>query len=156
MAELIAGIVSDTQFEAQAHGKQLVFSGACAVCVRGDPELIRQAIENVVRNSLKHTAQGDAVILEVSIVGAELKLTILDSGPGVPESELPHIFKPFYRGSGNSYNADGHGLGLAISRRIFNNAGGSISASNRKEGGFCVGITLPLFYSHSAATSSLT
>ena len=149
MAELIADIVSDTQFEAQAHGKQLVFTGACTVCVRGDSELFRQAIENVVRNALKHTAPGSAVTLDACALGMQLNLTVLDSGPGVPESDLERIFEPFYRGSGSSYNSDGHGLGLAISRRILNNAAGSIRAENRTEGGLRVTICLPVETHHS-------
>ena len=156
MAELIANIVSDTQFEAQALGKQLYYSGDSAVCIRGDSELIRQAIENVLRNALKHSAIGSGVLLEAKIMEGFLQLTILDCGPGVPENELSRIFEPFFRGVGNPYNSDGHGLGLAIARRILNNMGGRIAAANREEGGLKVEISLPLHSIPSIATKNRT
>ena len=143
MAELIADIVSDAQFEAQALGKRFELLGNCAALVRGDAELLRRAIENVVRNALKHTAAASTVMLEAGIVGKELKLAILDLGPGVPEAELTRIFEPFFRGSGNQQSSDGHGLGLAIAQRILTTFGASISARNREGGGLCVEICLP-------------
>lgn len=143
MAELIADIVSDAQFEAQALGKRFELSGNCAALVRGDAGLLRRAIENVVRNALKHTAAASTVVLEAGIVGKELKLAILDLGPGVPEAELTRIFEPFFRGSGNQQSSDGHGLGLAIAQRILTTFGASISAHNREGGGLCVEICLP-------------
>ena len=66
-----------------------------------------------------------------------------DAGPGVAEDDLRAIFEPFFRGT-NSSGADGHGLGLAIAKRIIEAHGGTIRATNNAGGGLCVQIELPL------------
>ena len=144
MAELVADIVGDAQFEAQARGSRFEFTGDCAVCVQGDPELLRRAIENVVRNAIKYTPSGTVVELEAVVLDTALQLTILDRGPGVPDAELTSIFERFYRSSGNQNNSDGHGLGLSMAQSILNAFGGRICAQNREQGGgLSVQITLP-------------
>jgi len=75
--------------------------------------------------------------------GSTLHVTVEDSGPGVREDELQTIFEPFFR-AGNSAGLEGHGLGLAIARRVVQTHGGSITARNRPAGGLGVEIVLPL------------
>jgi len=146
MDELVADIAANARFEADSLGKLFVFRGDCPVRVQGDPELLHRALENILRNGLKHTAAGTAVTLacENDSAAGYLKLSITDHGPGVHEAELPNIFQPFFRGSNTRQQSTGHGLGLAIAERIITAMGGSIAASNRTEGGFCVLIALPL------------
>ena len=71
---------------------------------------------------------------------------VADAGPGVAEADLQAIFAPFFRaGAAKAKNSpDGHGLGLAISRRVVETHQGTISAANRPTGGLCVTVTLPL------------
>jgi two-component system OmpR family sensor kinase len=76
-------------------------------------------------------------------------ITVCDSGPGVPESDLKAIFEPFFRGP-NGGSADGHGLGLAIAKRIIEAHGGTIRATNKAGGGLCVRIELPLLPAQAA------
>lgn len=146
MGELIAGIVDDARFEAENNGKTVESSGSCEAIVSGRSELLHRAIENVVRNAVKHTAGGSSVMVETRLDAQQhrLRISILDHGPGVREAELNAIFEPFFRGSWADKDSDGHGLGLAIARRVVAAHGGSIQATNRMEGGLHVEIALPL------------
>jgi two-component system OmpR family sensor kinase len=143
---LVAKIIDDARFEAEASGNTLEFVGDCSVCVQGDMALLHSAIENVVRNAVKHTTPGTEVIVEALLnsVRNEIKLTVLDRGPGVPEKELQVIFEPFFRGASTVRNSDGHGLGLAIATRVVSSHGGRIVATNRDGGGLRVEIFLPV------------
>jgi two-component system OmpR family sensor kinase len=143
--DLVAEVVDDASYEAQAAGKSVSFDAPGASCVQASTELLHSAVENVVRNAIKHTADGTGV--HVSVAADESKrlvaITVCDQGPGVPEDELELIFRPFQRGSDGG-KLPGHGLGLAIADRVVRNHGGTISARNRDAGGLCVEIVLPL------------
>jgi len=143
--ELASAVVADARFEAETRGRAVDLSSGGEVHVRGRAELLHRALENVVRNALRHTPEGGRVAVKVrpDADGNELRITVLDQGPGVPEKELDTIFEPFFRGEGSQYT-DGHGLGLAIARRVMEAHGGAIRASNRAEGGLCVEIVLPV------------
>lgn len=143
--ELARQVADDARFEAQASGKSVTLQADGPVTVRGNTELLHSAIENVVRNALKHTAAGSEVTVQVASdsAGKQATVTVCDHGPGVPEAELELIFRPFQRGSQNG-NLPGHGLGLAIADRVVRNHGGVITARNRDGGGLCVEIVLPL------------
>jgi two-component system OmpR family sensor kinase len=143
--ELAAQVVDDARFEAQAAGKSVALQTDGPATVRGNTELLHSAIENVVRNAVKHTAEGSEVTASVACDRAArvVRVTVCDQGPGVPEAELDLIFRPFQRGSQNG-NLPGHGLGLAIAERVVRSHGGEITARNREGGGLCVEIVLPL------------
>jgi two-component system OmpR family sensor kinase len=145
LGELVADIVEDARFEAGIHNRTVEFEGDCEVSVRGRAELLARAIENVVRNAIKHTPQGSWVLLKAEHLQAErqLRLTIHDNGPGVPEAELEQIFTPFFRSSTGS-SSDGHGLGLAIARRVMQTHGGDILVRNGVGGGLSVELTFPI------------
>ena len=135
--ELLEDVANDAQFEARAQDKDVRLSGIGNATVRGNEELLHQALENVVRNAVKHAPAGTRVEIEIWVDPRlqRLGVSILDQGPGVPDTELPLIFEPFYRSSAQEKNVEGHGLGLAISRRILEAHGGSIRARNRSAGG---------------------
>ena len=94
---------------------------------------------------LKHAPESRDITIRTSIDAARSTYTIrvLDSGPGVPEEELAHMFTPFFRAT-QAVGTDGYGLGLAIAKRSLEAHGGRIMASNRPEGGLVVTIELPL------------
>jgi two-component system OmpR family sensor kinase len=144
MHDLLVGIVDDAQFEASAKDCSVVWRGKTSGMVDGDPELLQRALENVLRNAVKYSPAGNEITLTTQIdePGRQLTVSILDQGPGVPESELKLIFEPFYRGSNT--NTSGHGLGLAIAIRIVESLGGTVGAGNREQGGLQVDIVLPV------------
>jgi two-component system OmpR family sensor kinase len=72
-----------------------------------------------------------------------LKISVSDNGRGVPDAELDAIFKPFFRSGEADRGADGHGLGLAIAKRIMEAHGGTIRAFNLSQKGLCVELTFP-------------
>lgn len=145
LGELLDTLVEDARFEAQARGCRVDYAGPEETpLLRGNAELLHRALENVVRNAIKHSPPGGLVSIAVQANGAPERfcLRVLDSGEGVPEGDLQAIFAPFFRSEGFA-SPDGHGLGLAISRRVVELHGGTIAAANRSDGGLCVSIVLP-------------
>lgn len=143
---LIADIVESAGFEAQCCGKEVCYLGKVTATIEGQVELLHRALENVVRNAVKYTAVGTRVTIEARTDDRtrELLLSVADAGPGVAEAELEQIFTPFFRGSSTRQHTAGHGLGLAIAKRVVEAHGGQLRAFNRAEGGLCVELRLPL------------
>ncbi|MDQ3815636.1 MAG: ATP-binding protein, partial [Armatimonadota bacterium] len=145
LTALVHLVATDADFEARPR-RRVVSVTACADCTtRGARDLLRSAIENVVRNALRHTPEDTAV--EVSLRREEdwAVIAVRDRGPGVPAAELGEIFRPFYRaGGGRDRDSGGAGLGLAITERAVQLHGGSVRARNAPDGGLIVEIRLPL------------
>jgi two-component system, OmpR family, sensor kinase len=142
MRDLVRDIVHDANFEAKAHEREVIWEDRGSTTIQGRPELLHSAIENIVRNALKHAPESRIIRVETSVDAAkrEYTLRVLDDGRGVPEEELPDLFTPFFRGAGAQ--PDGYGLGLAIARRSIEAYGGTIRAKNRSGGGLSVEIVL--------------
>ena len=145
---LIDELLPDAEFEAQQRSCTVRVSGRCECMVRGDPELIYRAIENVVRNAIRYTRRES--IVELAIHCEEragehsVTLEIGDDGPGVPESELQQIFRPFYRlDHARERDTGGFGVGLAIADRAIRLHHGEVRAYNRARGGLVVSLRLP-------------
>ncbi|MGB5581783.1 MAG: HAMP domain-containing sensor histidine kinase [Woeseia sp.] len=140
LPEVLEQIAKDAKFEATARGVD--FSYECTdsnVSLRGNADAIASAIENVVRNAVRHTPAGGEVRLLVED-REPCKVTVSDSGPGVPEDSLDRIFEPFFR---IDTNQPGAGIGLAIAKRVLHQVGGEIIASNRPGGGLQVTMVFP-------------
>ena len=121
--------------------------------MEADPDLLRSAVENVVRNATRYTAPGSTVNArlerQTTAGGEEMIVRVSDSGPGVPEAALAKIFEPFYRlDDARNRQTGGAGLGLSIADRAIRLHGGHITASNRKEGGLEVEIRIPANAGH--------
>ncbi len=147
--ELVRSVVADAAYEARAAGKEVRLEGEAPVELPGSEELLRRAVENVVRNALRYTAEGSAVDVGVRVEtagrGNEVVLTVRDRGPGVPSEALSDMFKPFHRvGGARERDSGGVGLGLAIAREAIRVHGGTIEARNRTSGGLEVTVRLPL------------
>nr|WP_229633713.1 ATP-binding protein [Duganella qianjiadongensis] len=143
MAELLEQIADDAAFEARSVRREVLLQGDTDVIVTGQAELLARAIENVVRNAIKHSPEHGTVELIAETAGGRwLTLRVLDRGPGVAEQDLDTIFQPFFRSS--NAGVEGHGLGLAIARHVVEAHGGKIKATNREGGGLCVELRLPL------------
>ena len=144
IAGLIEAICSDANFEAEQQHKEVIFNGEQEILIAGHIELVRRAIENIVRNALFHTPEHSQVIIKLVREQNEVVITVCDSGDGVPEEKLEKLFQPFVRIKESTQNTrvPGYGLGLAIARRAIEMHRGSIKASNQQEGGLCFTIKL--------------
>jgi len=145
LEQLVTEIASDANFEAQNRNCHVVVNTQSDALVSGNPGLLRSAIENVVRNAIRYTAENTDVQVTLGRIGDnEAVITVADRGPGVPESVLDKLFEPFYRiDDARGRQTGGVGLGLAIVERAVRFHGGSVKASNRPEGGLVVEIHLP-------------
>ena len=141
LTNLVHEVASDGDFEARAQNRRVVVERADACTVSGFEELLRSAIENVVRNAIRHTAEGTAVAITLQVIGSRVLLRVRDYGLGVEENMLAEIFLPFRRAEGG--NSEGAGLGLAIASRAVNVHHGRICAINAPEGGLIVEMDLP-------------
>jgi signal transduction histidine kinase len=112
--------------------------------VRVDTRAIRQVVDNLVQNAKRYAGAAGCIRVGVSAEQhGMLVVSVADSGSGIPETDLPHVFDPFYRGDPARTGGRGEaGLGLAICRRIVEDHGGSIRAENR--GGAVITFTLPV------------
>jgi two-component system sensor histidine kinase CpxA len=149
LIDLVRSIASDADFEAQQSGSEVRVVSESDISMQGDYGLLRSAIENVVRNAVRHTAPGTAVDIDVSgrdkSDSGYVTVTVRDYGTGVPEKELHNIFEPFYRVIDADRDDDGVGLGLSITDRVIRLHKGTITASNATTGsGLLVTIRLPL------------
>ncbi len=144
--ELLVGkVVEDARFEARPSGKGILFrSEGREWILPMREEILRGAVENILRNALRYTPDGTAVDVSVVSDAKGVSLRIQDHGPGAPEDELEKIFLPFYRTeAARTRDTGGTGIGLAIAQRAVQQHGGVISASNAKDGGLVVEIVLP-------------
>jgi len=142
LTNLVQEVANDGDFEARARNRSVVIKQADACTAAGFEELLRSAVENVVRNAIRHTAEGTAVEISLQCAVGNALLRVRDHGPGAPESMLSEIFLPFRRAPNG--NSDGAGLGLAIAERAVAVHRGNIRAMNAPEGGLIVEINLPL------------
>jgi two-component system sensor histidine kinase CpxA len=141
LTTLVQEVTNDGDFEARAGNRRVVIQRADACMVQGYEELLRSAVENVVRNAIRYTAEGTQVEISLQTADSRARLCVRDHGAGVPPTMLSEIFLPFRRaGTGNP---DGAGLGLAIAERAVSVHGGKIRARNAPEGGLIVEIDLP-------------
>ncbi len=145
LGELLAAVVEDARFEAQAAGKDVTLQAAGEAQIEARPEALHRAFENVLRNAVRFTPPGSSVEVETSVVEGprRFRLRVADRGPGVPAGQLEAIFEPFHRGEGRP-SPEGFGLGLAIARRAVELHHGAIAAQPRDGGGLAVTIELPL------------
>lgn len=142
--ELLDEIVGDCQMEAEARGCHIALQTGPQLAMRGDRELLRRAIENVVRNSIRYTPGGGAIDVQLGATKDAARISVRDYGPGVPQDVLPKIFQPFFRvDDSRDTSTGGVGLGLAIAHRAIGLHHGRLWAENVKPG-LTVWIELPL------------
>ncbi len=129
--ELVQQVLEDSSIEATAHGCELKYRAGGPAIVEGDPELLRRAVENVIRNAIRYAPSQSAVEVSLARQNGKVLLDVRDQGPGVPEEALPRIFDAFYRvESDRARSSGGIGLGLSIARRAIELTKGSIRARN--------------------------
>jgi two-component system, OmpR family, sensor histidine kinase CpxA len=148
LGALVREIAADADYEARGRHSTVQLSASSECPVEGAPEMLRGAIENVVRNAVRHTAEGTPVEVTLESCstpgGHRAVIRVRDYGQGVPEESLLHLFTPFYRvTNGAGRHPDGSGLGLAITERAIRLHGGQASAANAPGGGLLVILELP-------------
>jgi signal transduction histidine kinase len=139
------GSIDQFALQAEAHQVKLRLEsrGQCRTIV-ADPARLGQILGNLLSNALRYTPTGGQITITVNCLDEALKLTVHDSGSGISEESLPHVFERFYRGDrSRSRSEGGSGLGLAIARQLAQAHGGDLSASNHPQGGAMFTLSLP-------------
>ena len=132
---LVEQLVADAGIEAASHGCRLEYQAKEPVTVEGDPELLRRAVENVLRNAIRYAPKESPVEVSLARRNGTAVVDVRDEGPGVPEEALPRLFDPFYRvDTDRNRTSGGIGLGLSIARRAVELHKGKIRARNRQPG----------------------
>jgi len=148
--ELLQQVCLDNQFTAEQNSKQVHLLSSPRVNMRGHRELLKRALDNILRNAIRFTPEGGRV--EVDVLSRPNDIVVIqvrDSGIGVQDDQLDAIFEPFVRASSDR---SGAGLGLAIAKQAVHANRGTIRALNRVEGGLLIEVSLP--YVSSGLTES--
>lgn len=111
--------------------------------ISGDPDLLFLAVHNLLENAIKFTCPDDRVEMRVFEDGNTLAVEVADTGPGIPENELPYVWEELYRGQG-ARGIPGSGLGLALVRAVIERHGGKISLRSRSGQGSVFTLRLPV------------
>ena len=109
----------------------------------GDPLRIEQALQNLAANALRHTPPDGVIRLGATRDAGGVRLTVTDSGIGIPEEHLPHVFDRFYEAD-RSRSQSGSGLGLSIVKAIIERHGGTVSVRSTPNVETVFEVTLPL------------
>jgi signal transduction histidine kinase len=137
----INALLESLQADAQDTGAQISIEGAASGPYFGRPQALKRCLGNLLDNAVKY---GNSAVMLVDDAPERLVIRIRDRGPGIPRTELEHVFEPFYRLEGSrSRDTGGTGLGLSIARQIARLHGGSLTLHNVKDGGLEAVLTFP-------------
>jgi signal transduction histidine kinase len=141
----VATILDEGAARARKLGKRsIAVSCPCGLWINGNPDLLDQAIVNVLRNAVAHTTDGGTITLSCTATPTHAMLSVTDDGPGISQQELDRIFDRFYRAQGpRPGDSGGAGLGLAIAKRLVDLHAGTMSVTNVTPTGARFTITLP-------------
>ena len=121
-------------------------SADASLAIDGDAARLEQALQNVAANGIRHTPRGGRLSLRAERDGTRVRITVTDSGPGIPHEHLPHIFDRFYKADAARAGTtipSGSGLGLSIVQAIVERHHGEVRASNAPGGGARFELILP-------------
>ncbi|HZW60459.1 MAG TPA: ATP-binding protein, partial [Woeseiaceae bacterium] len=148
LVELLEEVVENVNYECRDEGIDGItvkLSATASPVMPVFPEALQSAVENVLRNAVKHSPANASIDVTLSADPSRARIDVDDRGPGVDETDLERLFEPFFRTrrAPEHGNGSGSGLGLAIAARAVRLHGGTIAARNRPEGGLRVTIELP-------------
>jgi len=146
--KLLEEVANDASYEAHAANRDVKITHTMPTTIKGNSMLLNSALENVVRNAIRYTAEDTTVELSLQKdieKAGWVVIKIRDHGPGIPEEMCESIFEPFVRvGEARDRQRGGYGLGLAIAKSAIHLHGGNMSASNEDDHGLSIFIQLPV------------
>ena len=132
LKKILLFLIEDYQILAAAKNIHIDVSSPEDQAIRGDKEKIKRALSNILDNAIKYNVDGGRVQITVSSTDTEVTVVIANTGPGIPEDEIPKVFDQFYRAEkSRSAGLGGSGLGLTIVKRIIELHGGKVSFNSR-------------------------
>jgi signal transduction histidine kinase len=145
VAAAVRGVVVELAPMAEARGVAVVLEAEEGTMVAAEPDELHLVFVNLAQNAMQHSAAGSVVKIVARRVGPVVETSVEDSGSGIAEEDLPHVFERFYRGDrSRSRNTGGTGLGLAICKAIATRLGGSIEMESVVGAGTSVTVRLPV------------
>ncbi|HZR47360.1 MAG TPA: ATP-binding protein, partial [Candidatus Manganitrophaceae bacterium] len=146
LADLVGGVVDNLKLMGEEKGlKVALVNEDGPLPVHSDPKKIEQIVTNLVSNAIKYTDRG-SVTVRLSDRSAEqgAVIEVADTGIGIGEAEVPHLFEPFYQADpSDSHSSQGSGLGLSIVKRLTELLGGTVAVSSVPGSGTVFKVTLP-------------
>jgi signal transduction histidine kinase len=139
--EIAGDAVEDLKPLAKSKGIQLSYNGAVCPSSKGNAVLLYRAMYNLIENAIKYNTSSGRVRVTLENLKDGARITVADSGIGIPEQDLPHIFEPFYRSDRDQ--ADGLGLGLSLVLNIVQRHSGSVDVISQPGDGTVFTLTLP-------------
>jgi two-component system phosphate regulon sensor histidine kinase PhoR len=145
---LFTGVTAELSPTIEGRGQAVVHEiGEDAHTIAGDPAKLHDALRNLLENATNYAPERTTIVMAASRQNGRIALTVADSGPGIPEADLPRVFERFYRvdkaRSRGGRDPGGTGLGLAIVKHLIELHGGTVRAVNRRDGGALFTIELP-------------
>jgi signal transduction histidine kinase len=141
MEEIVGDAVEDLKPLAKTKSVDLSFRSAICPSSKGNAVLLYRALYNLIENAIKYNKPNGRVRVTLENLKDGVKITVADSGIGIPETDLPHIFEPFYRSDRDQ--ADGLGLGLSLVLNIVSRHSGTIDVISQSHEGTVFTLTLP-------------
>jgi signal transduction histidine kinase len=144
LGELVSEAVADFRPAADKREIAIAYQDAVLPDVIADPSRVRQIIGNLIGNALKFTAVGGRIDIEADAEADAVRITVRDTGIGMPREDLPYIFEQFYQGEqSDRVSRHGLGLGLYVCRDLVIRQGGRIEADSEPGRGTAISFTLP-------------
>jgi signal transduction histidine kinase len=144
-ADIMDEVVRDCEVEADVRGCRIAVSGRLSGQIMGKRELLRRAVENVLRNAIRHSPENSTIDVSIAEDSRAATIAVRDYGTGVPEDALERIFDPFFRvDEARDAMSGGSGLGLSIAKQAVQVHRGTITAENAQPG-LRVKISIPLY-----------
>lgn len=145
LVDLLTSVTQEFQLKAADKAQTLALLPSEQGLLMGDPLRLRQVLRNLIGNAIKYTPNEGQITVGADVHERNVQIFIQDTGLGIPEKDLPHIFDRFYRvHNDDRVDIEGNGLGLAIVKAIVEQHGGKIAVESEHGKGTCFRVTLPL------------